>query len=179
MSRLTDRLAELDLAVREAGLDREVLLQRAAFRLEGTYIAPRSPRLVGRLEPPAHPRLTAPFARRTIVTLALGEVADILRVEDEYVDSLIVAGELQAVSIHGHWHVPEWQMNADSTTGLLPGLARILEAARGRLDWIQLAVLMVTPQPELVASSPLSIVEWLHWRRPIGPALSVVRAESA
>ena len=110
------------------------------------------------------------------MTLTFEEAVAELQSDERLVRMLVEFGSLQGIDIDGRLHIPEWQFDANSPTGLLRGLGMILTAAEGRLDWAELAIFMVTPQPALLGEGARSLVEWLHADCPLQPVLDLVRS---
>ena len=184
MSKLSDLIDDLDAVTRAARVDKEMLFRRLVARAEGIHVPPRSPA-------PSHPvsdeethariqlMTAAPFARALVLTVSLAEAVIALDSDERLVNILLENGGLQGVNIDGRLHIPEWQFDWSSPSGLLPGLGMILTAAEGRFTWIELAIFMQTPQPGLLGLGDLNIVEWLHQCHPIGPVLDIVHANRA
>lgn len=175
-------VADFYAAAVVAKVDGDVLLGRLATRLSGIVVPPRTdnPREPGSQRREGIRELSrrraVPWGRGPLATLTLEEAVAGLQSDERLVRMLLKFGSLQGVDIDGCLHIPEWQFDAESPTGLLRGLGMILTAAEGRLDWRELAIFMVTPQPALLGEGARSIVEWLHDDRPLQPVLDIVRS---
>ncbi|RPE77859.1 MULTISPECIES: hypothetical protein [unclassified Frondihabitans] len=173
MTDITDKIAGLFAAARAASIDADQLLGSVATNLEALHIPPQATTTAST----SRPVLSAGLARRPVRAESLRQAAARLGLDGVSIKRLLANGDLQAVTVGGTLAIPTWQYDAGSPSGLVPHIRAVLAAAEGRLSWIELAIIMATPQTALIAEADHNIVEWLHFGFPVDSALAVIRME--
>ncbi|GGL85202.1 PRC-barrel domain-containing protein [Nakamurella endophytica] len=85
-------------------------------------------------------------------SVSRGDVASLLRMTDQAVTKLVVAGRLVALKDRGRWAIPTWQFDADSVAGVLPAIDRLAAAFPG--GPVALSRWATRPSPDLNGDSP-------------------------
>lgn len=90
-------------------------------------------------------------------TLTAPQVADLLKTSRQTPLNRAEKGSLLAIYENGKWLFPRWQFDTQGADGVLPGLARVLQALDvspfAKLSWF------LRPSPYLEARTPLEVLK--------------------